>query len=161
MAVYESVTIIYGSESGNTERLAEILAATLQKHGVNVLVKSVLDKGLEEAIKNSSALMLGASTWDHGQPQEDFKAWMNTFDASLLKGKEIGVFATGDQEGFPEAFCKAADVISAYAKNAGASIIGDPLKVGGDADEYRETIERFALRFIGDAKFDDPERVML
>lgn len=161
MAVYEKVTIIYGSESGNTERVAEILAATLQKHDVKTIVKSVLDDGIVEAIKETKALLLGSSTWDHGKPQEDFKAWMNQLDGTVLKGKEVGVFATGDREGWPEAFCGAADVIKKYASKAGAILVGDPLKIGGDADEYREAIERFALRFIGDAKFEDPERVML
>ena len=161
MAVYENVTIIYGSESGNTERVAEILASTLQKKGVKTLVKSVLDNDVDTALKNAKAVLLGSSTWDHGKPQEDFKAWMNAVDSSLLKGKEVGVFATGDQEGWPEAFCGAADVISTWTTQNGAVKVGDSLKVGGDADEFREMIEAFALRFIGEAAFEDPERVML
>lgn len=161
MAVYENVTILYGSESGNTERVAEILASTLQKKGIKTIVKSVLEDGILEAIKSSKALLLGASTWDHGQPQEDFKAWMNGFDASLLKGKEVGVFATGDKEGFPEAFCGAADVIRQFASTHGGIMVGEPLRIGGDADEYRESIEHYALTFIGEAPFEDPERVML
>jgi len=155
MAVYENVTIIYGSESGNTERV------TLQKKGIKTIVKSVIEDGISEAITSSKALLLGASTWDHGQPQEDFKAWMNGFDATLLKGKEVGVFATGDQEGFPEAFCGAADVISQFVLRHGGIAVGDPLRIGGDADEYRDVIEQFALTFIGEAPFEDPERVML
>lgn len=64
MADYETVTIIYGSESGNTESVAEILAANLQKHEVKTTVKSVLDDGIFEAIERFTLRFIGDAKFE-------------------------------------------------------------------------------------------------
>lgn len=161
MAIYNQVLIIYGSETGNTERAAEIMAGVLNRQdGVQAETINVGDLRVEEKLSGAKAVLMGASTWDHGLPQDDFKAFMDDVDPALIQPLEVGIFGFGDPEGFPEAFCGATDVIRTWLGELGATVVGDNLRLGGDADDVREALETFALRYVGIATDLDPEHVI-
>ena len=161
MAIYNQVLIIYGSETGNTERAAEIMASVLNRQeGIQAETMNVGDLRVEEKLKNAKAVLMGASTWDHGLPQDDFKSFMEDVDPALIKPLEVGVFGFGDPEGFPEAFCGATDVIRGWLKDVGATVVGDNLRLGADADDVRNDLETFALRYVGIATDLDPTHVI-
>ncbi len=161
MAIYNQVLIIYGSETGNTERAAEIMAHALNRQdGIQAETIAAGDLRVEEKLKSAKAVLMGASTWDHGLPQDDFKVFMEDVDPALISPLDVGVFGFGDPEGFPEAFCGATDVIRTWLSEKGATVVGDNLRLGGDADDLRQDLETFALKFVGIATDLDPEHVI-
>lgn len=161
MAVYEKVLIVYGSETGNTERAAEIMAGALKREAnVDATTISVANLRVEEHLKNAKAVLMGSSTWDHGEPQDDFKTFMDDLDPSVLAGLEVGVFGFGDPEGFPRAFCGATDAIRSWLKAHNVTVVGENLRLGGDADDVRRELETYALRFVGILKELDSAHVI-
>lgn len=161
MAIYNEVLILYGSETGNTERAAEIMAQALNRQeAIHAEALSVGDLRVEEKLKQSKAVIMGASTWDHGQPQDDFKSFMEDVDSAYIKPLEVAIFGFGDLDGFPDAFCAATDEIRTWLKTSGATVVGENLRLGGDADDVRDALETFALRFVGIATDLDPTHVI-
>ena len=47
-------------------------------------------------------LMLGISTWDFGELQEDWQASWDALDNVDLQGKTVALFGLGDQAGLPQ-----------------------------------------------------------
>ncbi len=161
MPIYNQVLIIYGSETGNTERAAEIMSHVLNQHDeITAETISAADLRVEEKLKNATAVLMGASTWDHGLPQDDFKLFMEEVPQALIEPLEVGIFGFGDPDGFPEAFCGATDEIRRWLKAANATVVGDNLRLGGDADELRQDLETFALKFVGVSNDLDPTHVI-
>lgn len=138
------VLIVYGSTTGNTEAVAQMIETHIA-HDVNVVDVSEVST---EAIKEVDLVIFGASTWDLGGIQEDFEAFMKQhFSANLLEGKNVAVFGCGDSESYPDDFALATNQIVEEAKKHGANIIGEALKVDGDIEDNEEAIIEFALQF--------------
>ena len=58
-------------------------------------------------------------------------------------GKNVAVFGLGDSQGFADSFCVAAETIANAAKNAGATLVGEVLKLD-DTNESDKTDEKVA-----------------
>ncbi len=133
-----SKAIIYGSSTGNTQSVAEMLGEAL---GIdNVLdVAEISPEDLNEYDK----LILGTSTWGEGEPQDDWDA----FDWSDvdLSGKTVALFGLGDQESYADTYCDASALLYDEVKAKGATVVGAWENDGYDFEESK---------FIGeDGKF--------
>ena len=58
-------------------------------------------------------------------------------------GKKVAVFGLGDSQGFADSFCVAAETIANAAKDAGATLVGEVLKLD-DTNESDKTDEMVA-----------------
>lgn len=58
-------------------------------------------------------------------------------------GKKVAVFGLGDSVGFADTFCVAAETIAAAARDAGATLVGDVLKLD-ESNESDKTDGRIA-----------------
>ena len=63
--------MVYGSTTGNTEMLAEHVAAGLECGLANVTVKNVTEASVDE-LADYDAIVFGCSTWGEGDLQDDF-----------------------------------------------------------------------------------------
>lgn len=124
--------IIYGSTTGNTEMLAGFVADGLEEAGIDVRVKNVIDASPHD-ILNYDIAILGASTWNDGELQEDFINFYNNTNGLSLDGKKAAVFGPGDSS--HEHFCAAVDILEDRLKECGAEIIADSLKIDGDVED--------------------------
>ena len=93
----EKALIIYGSSTGNTEKIAQVLAQEL-KTRFDVTLLDVTDAEPRDMTTND-VLLLGSSTWYDGQLQEDFQEFYDSMDEVDLKGKRVAVFGTGTVPG--------------------------------------------------------------
>src|SRR6185437_16938763 len=94
----EPVTILYASESGNCERLANDFAKTARKNGLKPTLVDMADLDLA-TLPGVKRLVVIAATWGEGDPParavRAFGELMSD-NAPSLDGVEFGVLALGD-----------------------------------------------------------------
>src|SRR5215813_8295836 len=94
----EPITIVYASESGNSERLAADMAKLARKRGLRPTVVDMADLDLAD-LPNSRRLVVIAATWGEGDPPSraaaTYAALMGD-GAPRLDGVEFAVLALGD-----------------------------------------------------------------
>lgn len=123
--------IIYGSSTGNTEKLAHILAGEL-KQRFSVTLLDAVDAVPEDLIDND-IIIFGSSTWYEGELQDDFQEFYDGVDTLDLAGKKVAVFGTGDSTW--DEFCQAVDTIEGKARQMNAQIVVPGFKWDGDLNE--------------------------
>lgn len=87
------IGVFYGSTTGNTEKVAQQIALVLRDHVT--LVRDVTDATAEE-FQSVDTLLVGASTWDIGELQEDWAAALPLLEGVDLAGKQLAMFGLGD-----------------------------------------------------------------
>ena len=122
--------VIFGSTTGMTEAVANKIAEALGGTAVNV-------NAADAQAFDAELLVLGTSTWGVGDLQDDWAAQLDSVKANFA-GKKVAVFGLGDSLGFADTFCVAAETIAAAARDAGATLVGEVLKID-DTNEADQT----------------------
>lgn len=94
----EPLTIVFATESGNSERLANDIARTARKSGLKPSVVDLADLDLA-TLKSTRRLVFVAATWGEGEPPSRVAAKYNELmiaDFGRLDGVEYAVLALGD-----------------------------------------------------------------
>ena len=139
------VLILFGSSTGNTESIAAKIASYLKEGGTDVTLSNAASvpsaKGLAEGY---DAVLMGCSAWgtEDLELQDDFAPLFEDMASMGLEGKKVAAFASGDSE--YEHFCGAVDAIENTAKDLGAIIVTEGLKVEGDDSAAPDEIKSFA-----------------
>ncbi len=131
----DKVKVIFGSTTGMTEAVAGKIAEALGAAAVNI-------NAADASAFDAEMLVLGSSTWGVGDLQDDWAAQLDSVKANFA-GKKVATFGLGDSVGFADSFCVAAETIAAAAKEAGATIVGEPLKLD-DTNEADQTDAKIA-----------------
>ena len=131
----DKVHVIYGSTTGMTEAVAGKIAQTFGATAINI-------NSADAAAFDAEMLVLGSSTWGVGDLQDDWAAQLDSVKANFA-GKKVAAFGLGDSQGFADSFCVAADTIANAAKEAGATLVGEVLKLD-DTNEADQTDAKIA-----------------
>ena len=94
-----SLTILFGTESGNSEALAERARKAAVKLGFAARVLEMADATPAQLVTLSNLLLI-ASTWGEGDPPQraaDFHVALMADDAPRLEGLRYAVLALGDR----------------------------------------------------------------
>jgi sulfite reductase (NADPH) flavoprotein alpha-component len=94
----EPLTIVYASESGNSEKLAGDFAKAARKNGLKPTIIDMADLDLP-ALASAKRLVFIAATWGEGEPPaRTIRAYNELMGegAPRLDGVEFGVLALGD-----------------------------------------------------------------
>lgn len=105
-SVTKEVTVLYGSQTGNAQKLAEKVGETLKHRGFHVTVSSMLDFKPNE-LKKINTLLLVVSTYGEGEPPDNalsFYEFLHSKRAPKLDHLRFSVLALGDTS--YEHFCK-------------------------------------------------------
>jgi len=140
----EPLTIVYASESGNSEKLAGDIAKSARKNGLKPTVIDMADLDLA-ALTSARKLVFVAATWGEGDPPARAVRAYNELmgeGAPRLDGVEFGVLALGDTA-YVE-FCAIGKKIDERLAALGGKRVVD--RVDCDLD-FAEP----AARWIGDA----------
>jgi sulfite reductase (NADPH) flavoprotein alpha-component len=140
----EPLTIVYASESGNSEKLAGDIAKSARKNGLKPTIIDMADLDLA-ALTSAKKLVFIAATWGEGDPPaRAIRAYNELMGegAPRLDGVEFGVLALGDTA-YAE-FCTIGKKIDERLAALGGKRVVD--RVDCDLD-FAEP----AARWIGDA----------
>lgn len=138
------VLIVYGSTTGNTEYVAEVVGGILGKSGHDVVVKNVTDTKVSELGEGCDLTLLGVSTWgdEEIEFQEDFDPFYQDMDDARLEGKKVALFGCGDSS--YEHFCGAVVLLRQKVEALSADLVNEPLLIDGDPSVVRSEIEEWA-----------------
>lgn len=92
------MTVLFGSNSGTCEGLAQKLASTAGSHGYSASVKS-LDSIIDKFPLDQPVVIISASY--EGQPPDNaalFTEWLKSTDASKFNGAQYAVFGCGHRD---------------------------------------------------------------
>ena len=140
----QPLTIVYASESGNSEKLAGDIAKAARKNGLKPTIIDMADLELS-ALTSAKRLVVIAATWGEGDPPARAVRTYNELmgeGAPRLDGVEFGVLALGDTA-YVE-FCAIGKKIDERLAALGGKRVVD--RVDCDLD-FAEP----AARWIGDA----------
>lgn len=116
------ISIIYGSTTGNTESVANIIGKELSSvHQVKIVD---ISKVQQEDFTSPDLLIIGTSTWGMGELQDDWLFFEEKISSLALQGKKVAFFGLGDQEGYPETFVDAMGLLYQRFVKQGIELVG-------------------------------------
>lgn len=136
-----NISIVYLSNTGNTEAMAEILKAALDAKGKDVSLQTVEEAKAEE-VKASPVIVLGCPACGTEELDDQIITFMQ--DLGDLSGKKLAIFGSfgwGDgeyQEDWQETL-----------KSAGAEMIGAVAALESPDDEAETNLKDLADKIAG------------
>ncbi|WGK81856.1 flavodoxin FldB [Vibrio aestuarianus] len=115
------IGLFYGSTTCYTEMAAEKIRAIIGEDLVDI--HNVKETPLS-LMSDYDLLILGISTWDFGEIQEDWSAIWDQINGVSLNDKYVALFGLGDQEGYGEWYLDAMGMLHDELKQVGAQFIG-------------------------------------
>lgn len=139
------LTVLYGTESGNAESLADLTAKSAKAAGFKAKAINMAD--LKPAkLKGIENLLVIVSTWGEGDPPEtaaDFYTALMSEQAPKLEGTRFSVLGLGDSS--YEDFCKMGIEFDARLEALGAKRVCDRVNADVDYDDDFEKWQKAAL----------------
>ena len=116
------LTVLYGTESGNSEELADRTVKEAKKRGFKATMTNMADISAGDLSKHGNLLVI-ISTWGDGEPPETAITFYNEFMSADLKLNDMkfSVCALGDTS--YEKFCQTGKDIDARLESLGATRI--------------------------------------
>jgi sulfite reductase (NADPH) flavoprotein alpha-component len=114
------LTVLYGTESGNSEVLADRAVKAAKKRGFQAVMKNMSDISPADLAKASNLLVV-VSTWGDGEPPETAVSFYKEFMSADLSmsGVQFSVCGLGDTA--YEKFCQIGKDVDARLEALGAS----------------------------------------
>lgn len=117
------VAMIYGTTTGNTGQIAEMIKAELGSaidHTKLITEISATDLAVPQVF------ILGVPTWHIGEMQDDWAAFLPSMEGAPLdfKGKKVAIFGLGDGKGYPDTYVDAMQELWEKFEKRGAELVG-------------------------------------
>jgi len=149
-----AIGIIYGSNGGVTEEIAE---AIQEKLDIESDLLDISDIEMDK-FNEYSHLIIGTSTWGEGELQDDWDDVFGEFKNVDFSGKTVAFFGTGDQEGYADNFVDGMGILHDVAVANGATVVGDGWPTDGYDFDDSVAVQNGA--FIGLAIDEDNQSDM-
>jgi len=117
----EKIGLFYGSDTGNTENIAQKIAEQLGEERVDIIDMYDAEK---ETFSKYSQIILGLSTWHDGLLQSDWDTFFEEFKEIDFSGKTIALFGLGDQYVYCDYFIDGVGIIGEVVLENGGTIVG-------------------------------------
>lgn len=129
-----NLTVVYGTESGNSEALADKTVKTAKKKGIKASMLNLADLKPADLAKHDHLAVI-ISTWGDGEPPEAAEGFIEAFTKEEvdLKGKRFTVCALGDTS--YEKFCEMGKVFDDRLEKFGAERITEREDCDVDFDD--------------------------
>ncbi|MGC6427829.1 MAG: diflavin oxidoreductase [Akkermansiaceae bacterium] len=117
-----NLTVVYGTESGNSEALADRTVKTAKKKGIKASMLNLADLKPADLAKHDNLAVI-ISTWGDGEPPEAAEGFFEAFTKEEidLSGKRFAVCALGDTS--YEKFCEMGKIFDERLEKFGAERI--------------------------------------
>jgi sulfite reductase (NADPH) flavoprotein alpha-component len=133
-----SLTVLYGSQTGNAEGVAELLGEKAKARGIKATIVDMADYK-PRRLKSESFVAILASTHGEGDPPDsaiDFHEFLHSRKAPGLKGVHYGVLALGDTS--YEHFCQTGKDFDSRFSDLGATALTERVDCDLDYDDPAE-----------------------
>jgi sulfite reductase (NADPH) flavoprotein alpha-component len=143
------LTILYATETGNSQDLADRTAEKAEELGFEVEVLSAADYDANDLASEEAVVFFG-STWGEGEPPEscwDFHDTLCEGDAIDCSNLKFAVVGLGDTE--YELFCEFGKKVDAALERNGGTRIVPRADLGADFDS---SYGSWAKKFFAEAK---------
>lgn len=136
------IGIYYGSDTGNTQTIAEKLGKALgvSKEDIKDVNKANTDFSAYDV------LLFGTSTMGMGDLQDDWDGFISQVEKADLNGKKVAIFGCGDSVSYSDTFCDGIGKIYEAIKNKGCEIIGKTSTEGYTYDSSEALVDG---QFVG------------
>ncbi|QGQ95951.1 flavodoxin [Paenibacillus psychroresistens] len=139
------IIIVYASMTGNTELMANAVAAGIQESGGVVTMKEAFDTNAKE-LEQYDGIVLGAYTWGDGELPDDYLDFYDEMEDLELSNKPAAVFGSCDSN--YHSFGTAVDTLIEKLTERGARIVIPGLKIElTPSDKEREACKAFGKQF--------------
>ena len=135
------LTILYGTETGNAEDLAERTFKRAQEAGIEATLSTVFDFEASKLKETERAIII-ISTWGEGDPPDeatDFCDALNDDEVTELENLEYAVLSLGDS-GYDD-FCGCGRKLDESLKRNGAKQLLDRVDCDVDFEDAYEAWE--------------------
>ncbi len=128
------VTVLYGTESGNSEELADQVFKAAKQKGFKSSLVNMSEAKLSD-LKEAGTLLVVVSTWGEGEPPEAAEEFYQQLmeGGVSLEGVEFSVCALGDTS--YDQFCQTGKDVDAQLEKLGAVRIADRVDCDVDFDD--------------------------
>ena len=147
-AARQPLTILYGTESGNSEAVADAAKRAAGRVGFAARLVDMADADLA-SLKDAGALMVVASTWGEGEPPQRAAALYDALladNAPRLDGLRFSVLALGDRA--YAQFCEVGRRIDGRLAELGAERVAARVDCDLDYEAPAEAWTQQALRAL-------------
>ena len=134
------VGLFYGTDTGNTERVADLIKDQLESVGADVDVYDIASSPLEYFSKYDK-IVLGHPTWYYGELQSSWDDFWEDFKTIDFTDKTVACFGLGDQADYAEYFLDAMGLMHDIAVENGATPAGYWSTDGFEFDESKAVTE--------------------
>lgn len=136
------IGIYYGSDSGNTQTVAEKLGKALGVEKSNIF--DVSKAGAD--FSDYDLLLFGTCTMGMGDLQDDWDDYLSKVSKADLSGKKVALFGCGDSVSYSDTFCDGIGKIYEAIKNNGCQVIG---KISTEGYTYDSSEAIVDGQFVG------------
>jgi len=117
------ILLVFGTDTGNTEEVAEKIQEQFSESGQVVEIIDVTDCSADR-ISEADMCIFGIPTWDFGGIQADWEDFKEELEAAELGGKKVALYGLGDQFGYGDFFIDAVGWLHEIIQPMGADIKG-------------------------------------
>jgi len=122
------ILMLYASQTGNTELMAEAMSAFLEHNKIDVAMKTFdFDPIDVEDLKNYDAILIGTHTWDDGDLPYEVEDFYEELEDVNIENKLFAVFGSCDS--FYDTYGGAIDLMGERLEELGAAVVTPWLKV--------------------------------
>ena len=147
------IGLFYGSTTGNTEDIAEKIAAEIGHDRVKL--HDIAAEGTIN-MQDYQYLIVGIPTWDYGELQEDWSDVWAELDELDLDGINCALFGLGDQIGYGDWFLDAMGALHDKLVSRGARMLGY-WSVEGYNFDVSKALTQDQSQFVGLALDEDSQ----
>lgn len=117
------IGLIYGTDIGNTKDVGNTISAAIWNYGLAVKMLKV-DRIKDRTLKSLDVIILGAPTYENGEPFDDWTALERRLSRMDLTDKTIALFGLGDQRLYPGSFLNSMGWLYRCVAGRGARVVG-------------------------------------
>jgi flavodoxin long chain len=116
----KNIGLFYGSDTGNTEIIAGLIAKMIGEDQVDIY--DVYDC-TRTSFEQYDQLIIGLSTWHDGQLVSAFDEFIHEFEQIDFTGRKVVLFGLGDQFGYADYFIDGVGTLGKMIQDQGGEIL--------------------------------------
>ena len=126
-----NILIVYETQNGTTQYVAETIQKQLQELGHTATLHSVRVQGMEPKLDQYDAVLFGAPTYEDGKLENTMRVYTAKTSTDFSQ-KKVAVFGLGNS--FYPQFCTSASLLAEWVQKNKGVVLLDPLKIDGFPD---------------------------